>query len=193
MMTEAELRERWPAAFNDQRLPLALGVHEQLGLPWGDQVLASWTRHPTYLRNVLAEGAQRIDLQGKAVSTVGPREKRFAWDRLMWVRHDLAGIAATAYARGHRPPVDRETHRAMPKRPVEDPQYLTDPGNVDGEFPIGPALRGYLTRLSKKLGVPGERRSLRLWVFAKDGVDLVWVSLDPDTHEVTVKTNDRYL
>jgi hypothetical protein len=31
-MTEAELRERWPLAFNDARRPLALGIHANMGI-----------------------------------------------------------------------------------------------------------------------------------------------------------------
>jgi sRNA-binding protein len=118
-MTEQELRTRFPAAFNDARKPLKLGINEDLNLPWGDPVLAEWTRHATYLRNVLAPGAVRVDLQGHAVSEVGPLERRYAWDRLMFLRAELAGIAATVRAQGHRLPLDLESRKRMPKRPEE--------------------------------------------------------------------------
>lgn len=119
MMTEQELRQRWPAAFNDDRRPLMLGIHEQMGIAYPDQAMAAWTRHPIYLRNILIPGAVRIDLMGNVVSQIGLAERKYTREVSMWVRHDLAGVAANAWAQGHRAPKDDETRKRMPKRPED--------------------------------------------------------------------------
>jgi len=113
--TEQELRARYPAAFNDSRRPLALGIHEQLGLAYPDQVLREWTGHPVYLRNVLAPGAMRIDSTGQPVSAVDAAQRRYAWNRLMWVKHDLAGRDIRKLTADEK----REWKRAMPREPKE--------------------------------------------------------------------------
>jgi sRNA-binding protein len=117
-VTESELRARWPAAFNDARRPLALGIHEQLGLEYPDQVLREWTGHPRYLRHVLEPGAQRIDLKGQPTGTVTAAERRYAWNRLMWFKHDLSGVVARGI-RSLTTDERKELKRALPRRPKE--------------------------------------------------------------------------
>jgi sRNA-binding protein len=85
-MTEEELRARWPAAFDPaKRLPLALGIHANMGIAYGDSAMSHWTTHPKYLRNQLA-GAARIDLEGNAVGVVTQEERETAWRALLEIR-----------------------------------------------------------------------------------------------------------
>jgi sRNA-binding protein len=84
-MTEEELRSRWPAAFSARRLPLARGIHTAMGLPYPSEVLAQWTSNPQYLRNLLAENATRVDLDGNVTGAVTFSEKERAW----FILHDL--------------------------------------------------------------------------------------------------------
>ena len=85
-MTEEELVHRWPAAFNPaRRLPLALGIHDKMGIAYGDPAVGDWVLHPLYLRNCLAEGAKRIDLDGNSTSEVTFAEQERAW----FLLHDL--------------------------------------------------------------------------------------------------------
>jgi sRNA-binding protein len=86
-MTEDELRERWPAAFNDQRRPLALGIHANMGIAYGDnKAMENWVLHPKYLRNLLQPGAARLDLTGAVVGVVTQEERERAWRALLEVR-----------------------------------------------------------------------------------------------------------
>jgi sRNA-binding protein len=85
-MTEAELRTKWPVAFNSARLPLALGIPANAALPYPSEVLAQWTTHPKYLRNMLVPEAVRIDLEGNAVGVVTQEERECSWRALLEVR-----------------------------------------------------------------------------------------------------------
>jgi sRNA-binding protein len=118
-VTEADLRERWPKAFNDARLPLKIGIHVDLKIGGDVEVMRSWTRHPRYLRNLIAGGA-RYDLDGKAAGCVSLDEQRYAWD----VLHDLKSqLMIKGQCRGQgewtRLSSDevQELRRRMPKRP----------------------------------------------------------------------------
>lgn len=62
-LTEDDLRRRWPAAFNDERLPLKVGIHKDMGIVGRCAALTAWVGHPSYLRN-LARGERRINLYG---------------------------------------------------------------------------------------------------------------------------------
>jgi sRNA-binding protein len=86
IMTEEELRSRWPAAFNDERKSLARGIHANMGIAYGDPVVGTWVLHPRYLRNQLASGAVRIDLAGNAVGIVSQEEREVAWRALLEAR-----------------------------------------------------------------------------------------------------------
>jgi sRNA-binding protein len=84
-MTEEELRSRWPLAFNDQRKPLALGIHANMGIAYGDRTMENWVQHPRYLRALL-NGGSRIDLAGNAVGVVTQEERERAWRALLEIR-----------------------------------------------------------------------------------------------------------
>jgi sRNA-binding protein len=84
-MTEEELRAKWPAAFNDARRPLALGIHGNMGIAYGDPTMENWVQNPRYLRALLAGGG-RIDLDGKEVGKVTQEERERAWRALLEVR-----------------------------------------------------------------------------------------------------------
>ena len=86
-ITEEELRERWPEAFNDLRYPLKIGINSDMGIKHSD-TMARWTRHPRYLRNLI-ERENRIDLNGEVAEAVTEEAKMMACERLDWVRRTI--------------------------------------------------------------------------------------------------------
>jgi hypothetical protein len=100
MTEEAELRERWPKAFNDQRLPLMLGVHLHLHDPRLRAALRAWVQHPDYLHNITVPGAIRIDLEGRPAGEVTEAERQWTLQRPIIPVREPAVIAAEAAARG---------------------------------------------------------------------------------------------
>ena len=87
-ITEAELRARWPAAFNDARRPLKLGIHREMGILGRSDAIRRWTAHPVYLRNTLA-GGQRIDLDGNPAGEIAEVSKAYSWEKLLIVRNEI--------------------------------------------------------------------------------------------------------
>src|SRR4051812_20298362 len=87
-ITEAELRSRWPQAFNDERLPLKIGINADMGVGDNSESLARWTKHPVYLRNLI-ERDKRIDLNGEAVEDVTEDAKMIACQELDWLRRNI--------------------------------------------------------------------------------------------------------
>ena len=77
------LSERWPAAFNDERKPLAIGIHEAIfaepdfNLTCVESALQVWTRHDLYLQN-LARGGQRIALDGSDAGEISEQHRKDA-------------------------------------------------------------------------------------------------------------------
>ena len=113
---EAALRRKYPACFNSAMMPLKLGIHADLGLTYPNETLAAWTRSPVYLRNFLKPNARRIDLQGRnGDAVVTHQEKLSAWNRLMWLRHDLVGLTWRPLTADER----HELKRALPRKPKE--------------------------------------------------------------------------
>jgi len=110
---EAALRRNYPAAFNSAMQPLKIGIHTDLQLAYPNETLDSWTRSPVYLRNFLRPDASRIDLKGHSVAVITHAEKLYAWERLMWVRHDLVGLTWRPLTVDER----HELKRAMPRKP----------------------------------------------------------------------------
>jgi sRNA-binding protein len=88
-MTEQQLRSKWPAAFNDERRPLALGIHANMGINYPDPAMFAWVTHPRYLRNLLVPGATRIDLEGQAAGVVTAEERERAWRALLEIRDQI--------------------------------------------------------------------------------------------------------
>ena len=76
-LTESDLRELYPAVFNGQRQPLKIGIHVDLKIGGNTEVMHRWTRHPLYLRNLIAGGA-RYDLDGRAAGSVSRDEQLHA-------------------------------------------------------------------------------------------------------------------
>jgi sRNA-binding protein len=112
---EAALRRKYPACFNSAQMPLKLGIHADLGLTYPNETLAAWTGSCVYLRNILRPNARRIDLQGNSGAVITHQEKLYAWNRLMWLRHDLVGLK-------WRPLTVDERHELklrMPRKPKE--------------------------------------------------------------------------
>jgi sRNA-binding protein len=123
-MTEEELRERWPAAFNDARCPLQIGINIPMGLDWGDPAMEKWVQHPIYLRNQLKAGAVRINLDGQSVGTVTPAEQCHAWNVLaIWVRTNLMAAQDRGY-RSLTTDEKRELRRTVPKKPKDYDRYM---------------------------------------------------------------------
>ena len=87
-ITEADLRARWPAAFNDARRPLKLGIHRDMGIVGRSDALARWTEHPVCLRNSIA-GGQRIDLDGNPAGEIAEVSKAYSWEKLLIVRNEI--------------------------------------------------------------------------------------------------------
>src|SRR4051794_8070643 len=88
-ISEAELRARWPQAFNDARLPLKVGIHLDMNIERNANAMDHWTHHPKYLRNIIA-GMRRIDLDGELVGEeMTEAEKSNAFQRLLMVRSDI--------------------------------------------------------------------------------------------------------
>jgi hypothetical protein len=77
----ARLRERWPAAFNDKRKPLAVGIHKAIfAEPDFDTAhvrlaLNIWVRHAIYLRN-LARGGRRFALDGSDAGEISEDNRK---------------------------------------------------------------------------------------------------------------------
>jgi sRNA-binding protein len=88
-MTEEELRQLYPHCFNDQRKTLALGIHANMGITYGDKAMEAWVSHPKYLRNMLAAGAARVDLTGAMVGVVTAEERERAWLALIEIRNQI--------------------------------------------------------------------------------------------------------
>ena len=114
-MTEAELRKLYPKCFSDEHKPLALGIHEQLQLPYPSRVLHDWCNSPLYLRNVLA-GMPRINLDGIAVETPDLAQRRYAYQALIFLRSRLAGVDQRVLTKQEQ----QELKRRMPKEPTEE-------------------------------------------------------------------------
>ena len=87
-ITEADLRARWPAAFNDARRPLKLGIHREMGILGRSDAIRRWTAHPVYLRAVIA-GGQRIDLDGNPAGEIAEVSKAYSWEKLLIVRNEI--------------------------------------------------------------------------------------------------------
>jgi sRNA-binding protein len=119
-----DLRKRFPAAFNNTRRPLKIGIRSDLGLAKSDSAaMRSWCRHPAYLRNLIKGGA-RVDLSGKVAGAVSPSERAFAFDALMFLKADLVGKGRTYSTDGKLTEDEkRELRRKMPKRPIGLPTY----------------------------------------------------------------------
>src|SRR5262249_9156775 len=117
-MTEAEaaLRRNYPACFNSAMLPLKIGIHVDLKLTYPHATLDAWTRAPIGLRNFLKPNARRIDLKGNSGAVITHAEKLYAWDRLMWLRHELVGLTWRPLSADER----HELKLRMPKKPKED-------------------------------------------------------------------------
>ena len=99
-LAEAELRRRWPSAFNDHRKPLMLGVHLYLHDPKLRAALRAWVQHPDYLNNITTPGATRIDLNGRPAGTVTEAERQWTLQRPIVPMREPDVIAAEARARG---------------------------------------------------------------------------------------------
>ena len=115
-MTEDELRQLYPHCFNSAAAPLKLNIHIDLGLTYPNETLAAWTRSPVYLRNCLKPNARRIDLQGNYVADITHEEKVFAWERLMWIKHNCAGRDWREFTADER----QELKLRMPKKPKQE-------------------------------------------------------------------------
>jgi ProP effector len=76
-LTEADLRELWPDAFNDARRPLKIGIHADMGIPPDDDAMRAWTDNPTYLRSLIA-GGPRYGLDGEPAGSVSADEQDHA-------------------------------------------------------------------------------------------------------------------
>jgi sRNA-binding protein len=88
-MTEDDLRQRWPAAFNDMRRPLKVGIHADMGLTGRSEAMRWWVNHPLYLRNVIA-GGERIDLEGRPAGKISECTQEYAWSALQLRRMTIA-------------------------------------------------------------------------------------------------------
>jgi sRNA-binding protein len=124
-ITEADLRARWPAAFNDQRLPLKLGIHRDMGILGRSDAIRRWTAHSVYLRNAIA-GGQRIDLDGNPAGEIAECEQAHAWEKLSLIRDE---IALARMRREHHPGFPD-----LPRRGAARREYL------HAKFPSGLAL-----------------------------------------------------
>ena len=127
-ITEADLRARWPAAFNDARRPLKLGIHREMGILGRSDAIRRWTAHPVYLRNTLA-GGQRIDLDGNPAGEIAEVSKAYSWEKLLMVRDEIT----RARMRRERP-WDQPGCHDMPKRGAARREYL------HAKFPSGLSL-----------------------------------------------------
>jgi len=117
---EAALRRNYPACFTSAMMPLKLNIHLDLGLTYPDPTLDAWTHSPVYLRNCLKPNARRIDLQGNYVpEAMTYAEKVYAWERLMWLRHDCAGRDWRQLSADQR----REVRLSMPKKPKNNDSF----------------------------------------------------------------------
>ena len=121
-ITEADLRARWPAAFNDARRPLKLGIHRDMGIVGRSDALARWTEHPVCLRNSIA-GGQRIDLVGNPAGGIAECEQAHAWEKLSMVRNE---IVQARMRREHHPGFPD-----LPRRGAARREYL------HAKFPSG--------------------------------------------------------
>lgn len=96
-------------------MPQKIGIHADLKLTYPNETLDSWTRSGVYLRKFLRPDASRVDLQGHSVAVITHAEKLYAWERLMWVRHDLVGLTWRPLTTDER----HELKRALPRKPKE--------------------------------------------------------------------------
>src|SRR5262249_33943372 len=90
--------------------------------------MAAWVLHPRYLRNMLAAGAMRIDLNGNAVAPVTADERSYALRALQWQHDRLYRQYSEARWNGRRmgavlgmtrKDVFAELGRRLPKWPKE--------------------------------------------------------------------------
>jgi sRNA-binding protein len=146
-ITEAGLRARWPAAFNDERRPLKLGIHRDMGILGRSDAIRRWTAHPVYLRNVIA-GGKRIDLDGGPAGGIEEIEKAYAWEKLSMVRGEIARVR-----RCRERPWDHPDCSDLPKRGTARREYL------HRKFPSGLSLADESAEM--KLGMP--KRSGPRW------------------------------
>jgi sRNA-binding protein len=133
-LTEADLRARWPRAFNDLRRPLKIGIHEDMGRSDCDQAISLWCNHPTYLPNLIAGGA-RVDLDGRpaVAGTVAKTEQERALRALIYVRYDLSTRQRPwdPRRRYHRPPHEH----TPPPRGLTTEEALAEIGHALPRLP----------------------------------------------------------
>jgi sRNA-binding protein len=113
---EAALRRNYPACFNSAMMPLKIDIHLDLQLTYPNETLAAWTSSPVYLRNFLRPNARRIDLKGNSGAVITHQQKLYAWERLMWLRHDLTGLTWRPLTADER----RELKLRLPRKPKEE-------------------------------------------------------------------------
>jgi ProQ/FINO family len=98
-MNGAELRRRFPLAFNDERKPLMRGVHHYMH-PRLRDALRAWVQHPDYLHNITIPGAIRVDLDGRPAGEVTEAERQWTLCRPIIPMRESAIVEAEARARG---------------------------------------------------------------------------------------------
>lgn len=136
------LQERFPAAFDKPRRPLAVGIREEIraAIPVEElpdqklqQALASHTGRITYLQACLADGARRVHLDGSDAGEVTEDGRRIAGEK-------LAAIEAQKQAKAQReaerkanpiPPAVKKKKKPKPqpvkKKPAPPPKPAEAP------------------------------------------------------------------
>lgn len=102
---EALLRQRYPAAINDDRRPLMIGVHKvlcqaDLGVFTNKLVrlfIKRWVTNHSYLANLIADAA-RIDLDGNPTGVV-LKEQEIAAKAVMTERDRISAERAAAFSK----------------------------------------------------------------------------------------------
>ncbi len=139
------LREQFPKAFRQPPVALPEDILQPAHQALADhhskkavrRALAYWCGRTDYLRAVVAEGAQRVNLDGSDAGPVPEEQRQAALNRL-----DSKGVSAQApprpapKPRAPRPPVIHgEADDAQPKVRIRQKPKLTRPAGAAGQLP----------------------------------------------------------
>jgi sRNA-binding protein len=110
----AVLRERWPLAFCEPRMPFVIGIAEEIRALLGDEAskatlnlaMHHWTRRPDYIA-ALARGEMRANLDGSPAGEPTEDERQIAAQRL----REIEAREAEAFKSG----IDVYKARSRPK------------------------------------------------------------------------------
>lgn len=144
--------ERYPAAFAPKKIPLAVGIREQIAALHPDtpekllkQALASWCGRASYLYASLKDGATRVNLDGSDAGEVGDEGRRLAQAKLDKMKEDSQASIERREANKAKAKAEQELARQQEKAakkaaPAKKPQTEPPPAPVVAKPAVAPTV-----------------------------------------------------